>query len=220
MRYCKFAVNALAFSVVLMINVTLAQAGIILSLVTSANSLDLSLNPVQQFIVGVRAQADAGTQDLFGYTIPVDLRNPVGTDAPPGWTVLSVTRTSKFGGDLFTPNLNPAEGDVSMSETRLNTAVTFTTTPETLFEFTVQVSRNGAVNGTYFASIVDNGTLFALNNTSAGGTLPANQINSAGTVSIQIVGVPEPSSFAMLGVAFASVLGIAVRRYPRKRNLK
>lgn len=196
-----------------LINPSSSHAGAVLSLVPTTTTVTFTNNPTEQFVIGVRLAASAannGTQNVQGYTIPVDLHAPLGKGLPAGWTVTAVTPVANFsGGALFSANTNPGEGDALGGDVRLAGPLTFNTTPTTLFEFTVQVNRNTAANGDFTAAVFGNGALFSIND-SAATTIPLNQIDFTNTALIRIVGVPEPGSLALVGCIG---LGLACRAF-------
>lgn len=200
-------------------------AGFIVSFSSETTNVNFTVNPTETFTIGVQLAADTGTQNIQGYSIPIDFRNPVGAGLPMGWNVLSVTSVANFsGGILFTGRPNPGlppptEGDAYGSDTRTAGPLTFTTTPVRLFDVTVQINRANAINGDFTASFLTTGALFNLND-SATTTLPANQINATGLATIRVTGVPEPSSLALLFTSCILACLFFVKRFSRLRNFR
>lgn len=179
---------------------------VIVDLVPS-NSTIILTGGTQTF--SLDAQIAAGisvTQAMQGYTLPVDLSPPVGTDPPVGWTITSVTALNTLPGSLgFVSSTNPLEGDVLAGDgTNIitTTPITLTMTPLSLFRFTIELD-NQAVAGVYDASFFRTGNLFEIND-GAGTPLAANAIaTNAATITLV---VPEPSGLLPLcifaGIAF------------------
>jgi hypothetical protein len=213
LRFTTAAALSLAISFVWC---SFSHSGIVLSFVPATTNVNFTVNSTEQFVIGVQIAADSGTQNIQGYSIPVDFRNPIGTDAPPGWTVTAVNYVTNFSsGVLFTGDINPGFGDAYGSDVRTAGPIQFTTSPVTLFEITVQVARGTAVNGDYLASFVSSGPLFSLD-VAENTPLPLSQINATATAPIRITGVPEPSSLVFLAVACAGGVIVGSRRFARR----
>ena len=214
----RFLIAALFVFAATLVNSGICRAGIVLSFLPATTNVNFTVNPTESFTIGVQLAADVGTQNIQGYSIPIDFRNPIGKGLPTGWNVLSVTPVANFsGGILFTGSTNPAEGDAYGSDTRTAGPLSFTTTPVTLFDVTVQISRATATNADFTASFLTTGSLFAIND-GIGTTLPANQINATGTALIRVTGVPEPSSLALLIASCIGACAFLVKRFLNHRR--
>lgn len=199
-----------------------AAAGLLLALslaVPSHAGLDLSLEPdaaiveipvagTASFSVAVRMNADAGTQLVKSYNLPIDIREPIGLGLPTGWSLTAVTQ--KFFGftEAFPPfdpgTSAPQSFDLAPSDGNLASAVSFDTSPVTLFDFTVSIDAT-AIAGDYSFVFVDEGVLGITDENND--LIPAN----LGSGAITLQAVPEPNSFALLAV------GIALACYRRRR---
>lgn len=192
------------------------QAGVVLSLSPSSQDVNLpSAGGTNSFSIEARIAADSGTQQVKGYSLPVDLGPPAGIGVPTGWKIVSVTPlfeivtgvppTVEF--DDPPNHTAPAEGDLRVRDQTFSAAViNLTTSPLALFRFTVEINDQ-AIAGNYTASYT-NGPLFTLIDQTFN-PIPESSIqrNSA---SITLQAVPEPNAMAALG--FLGGLGIFQRR--------
>ncbi len=198
--YCVVALSFLAAS-----HCAPASAGLVLTIQPSVATVNRPTAPLTNNVTfSVLLGTDAGMESVLSYNIPIDLSPPVGTDPPPGITVISVTQRLAFAGSPFESNLNPPEGDLLASAGFQNFSqpIQFTTVPVVLFDFTVAVGSTAQL-GDYSASFV-RGALFALD---PGFTNTVN-ISSRGTIQV----VPEPSCCGLVGLALVSGFGFRTRR--------
>jgi hypothetical protein len=194
-----------------------ATAGVVVSVIPPSSVVQYP-NAGVEFLVQMAADANNdgvadGTQDVTGYTIPVDLGPPPGTDPPVGWTVIGVDVVTGLAGIPFSSNLNPGEGDVLGSDG--GSAFGLTATPVTFFRFMAAIEST-AVAGQYTASIVSDGVLFAIARP-GGGALSSAEVTTQ-SATFEIEPVPEPSSLTLLALltALAATAGNARRRSRRR----
>lgn len=150
----------------------------------------------------VFAAADAGSESMLGYTIPVDIGPPLGTDMPAGISVSSATRRTQFAGQVTPPNFNPAEGDLLFIDGAFNAQpILVNTTPLPLFDFVLTIDSTVA-EGTYQADIVRGALLSLDRNLTSTASFGAPAV-------IRVNAVPEPS---VLGSCLTAFIACGLRR--------
>jgi hypothetical protein len=187
------------------------HAGIVLSFLPQSSTITLPASGTTQFSIEVQMASDAGVEPILGYTIPVDLQQPAGTDAPAGWNVVSVTPIFDFPDNPFVADLNPSEGDLLAADANsASGSIDFTTTPVSLFSFTVEIDST-AVAGDYQATIVDD-ILLSIDDESMN-PLPSSELTlQVGNITLRAI--PEPAS----GMFAAVVASLVCVRYRRRKS--
>ena len=175
-----------------------AKADVVLSMTPEENDVVVSPGGKTQLTIGVQLATTSGTQQIRGYTIPIDLFEPFGTDPPAGFEVVALTQRFDFQGLPFRGDPDPQEGDLLAEDGNLSDSFEFTTTPVTLFDFTVEIS-DSAAPGDYTAAVVSD-RLFTINDGS-GASIPESQITFQ-PATISVTAVPEPTGVvALCGIA-------------------
>jgi hypothetical protein len=188
------------------INFTKVDAGVVITFSPAVQQVTIPLSGTTQIPITVRIAANAGTQEIAGYEIPVDVRPPIGSGLPSGWTIGSGTPIFTFPGSFgfFQSELTPAEGDLRVGDLTLGDSVTLTVDPIDLFTFDLTVSSN-AVPGQVSVGIFD-GVLLSVANVDRG------DINFQSLGIINAVAVPEPFVTPLLAIAGLALLRRRFRR--------
>ena len=193
MRSLSLAATLVSTMVVLLCGfVTPASASLVLSVGPAFTSIaQPAVGATQEITMTVFLRAQAGTEDVVGYSLPVDLSPPAGKGLPLGMTITGATARTIFGGPQFKFNLNPGEGDLlATAGFPGEPAVPFDTNFKPLFDFNILVDDTVAT-GDYSLDFVQ-GVLLSLDpNLTASFSAPAI---------IRVVAVPEPSVLGILGL--------------------
>lgn len=171
---------------------TPASASLVLSIGPTFTSVaQPTAGTTRGITMTVFMRAQTGTEDVVGYSLPIDLSPPTGKGLPLGMTITGATARTIFGGPQFKAVLNPGEGDLlATAGFPGEPAVPFDTNFSPLFDFNILIDDTVAT-GDYSLDFVQ-GVLLSLDpNLTATFSPPAV---------IRVVAVPEPSTLGVLGL--------------------
>jgi hypothetical protein len=189
-----------------------ALAGLVISFTPSTTFVEVPPNESASFTIDVQLAADAqaGTQSLTTYDIPIDIREPSGQGLPTGWTIVSVDEVLSLGGS-FNGSIIPDGGDlraVGTVDLQAPSPVDFTTNPQTLFRFTVEVASDGEV-GEFSAHFFD-GNILGFTDGEFD-EISLEEVDFSDSATIHVLAVPEPAVGVILGPLLCGLVWIRRR---------
>jgi hypothetical protein len=178
-----------------------ADAGIVVTFDPSEDVVNIPSSGINQVVVNVRLAADSGAQEVQGYEMPVEILAGSDNAFPQGWQLGAVTQETVFSNAFFQVESPSAEGAFRVGDLSTGAAITFDTTPRSIFSFVIEVDPT-ALPGTATIGVFD-GLLFDITG------VPRDQVNFSNMATITATAIPEPSSILAL---FCGGLMMGLRR--------